>query len=200
MEQIDRGEADTLVSAAVGGDRAALERLWERHRAWVAAILLAHKPREAELEDLLQDVAMTVVTKLSDLRTEGAFRGWLRTVAVNAARSAGRRQTTRAPLLRKFATDAPSDRAADTEQTVSREEGQRLLELARDLPEGYRDPLLLRCVQGMSYRQIGQVLSLPESTIETRIARARRMVRERAQTKASGIATVRSGETSEAMT
>jgi predicted RNA polymerase sigma factor len=35
-------------------------------------------------------------------------------------------------------------------------------------------------VQGMSYREIGRVLGLPETTIETRIARARRMLRERA--------------------
>jgi RNA polymerase sigma-70 factor (ECF subfamily) len=50
--------------------------------------------------------------------------------------------------------------------------------LARTLPEGYREPLLMRCVRGMSYKQIGAVLDLPETTIETRIARGRRMLRE----------------------
>lgn len=53
-----------------------------------------------------------------------------------------------------------------------------LLDLARGLPEGYREPLLLRCVKGMSYREIAKVLELPETTIETRIARGRRMLRE----------------------
>jgi DNA-directed RNA polymerase specialized sigma24 family protein len=56
--------------------------------------------------------------------------------------------------------------------------------LARTLPEGYREPLLMRCVRGMSYKQIGAVLDLPETTIETRIARGRRMLRELANQKA----------------
>jgi RNA polymerase sigma-70 factor (ECF subfamily) len=45
------------------------------------------------------------------------------------------------------------------------------------LPPEYREPLLLRCLRGMSYRQIGEVLDLPVTTIETRLARARRMIR-----------------------
>jgi len=54
------------------------------------------------------------------------------------------------------------------------------MELSADLPDGYREPLLLKCVQDMSYKQIGAVMGLPDTTIETRIARARKMLRERA--------------------
>ena len=49
------------------------------------------------------------------------------------------------------------------------------------MPDGYREPLILKCVRGMSYRQIGAMMGLPETTIETRIARGRRMLRELAQ-------------------
>jgi DNA-directed RNA polymerase specialized sigma24 family protein len=52
--------------------------------------------------------------------------------------------------------------------------------LAAELPDGYREPLLLKCLQDMSYKQIGDVMGLPDTTIETRIARARRMLRDRA--------------------
>jgi len=55
------------------------------------------------------------------------------------------------------------------------------MELARELPDGYREPLLLKCVRGLSYRQIGELLGLPETTVETRIARGRKMLRERAE-------------------
>jgi RNA polymerase sigma-70 factor (ECF subfamily) len=50
--------------------------------------------------------------------------------------------------------------------------------LAARLPDGYREPLLLKCVRGLSYRQIGELMGLPETTVETRIARGRRMLRE----------------------
>ena len=42
----------------------------------------------------------------------------------------------------------------------------------------YREPLLLRCVRALSYQQISEVLDLPITTVETRLARARRMLRE----------------------
>ena len=46
-----------VIASAITGDRDALRAVWAEHRRWVAAILLAHKPRQADLEDLLQTVA-----------------------------------------------------------------------------------------------------------------------------------------------
>ena len=50
--------------------------------------------------------------------------------------------------------------------------------LARKLPDAYREPLMLRALQGMRGRHIASILNLSEATVETRIARARRMLRE----------------------
>lgn len=165
---------------AIGPDE--IRRIWRDHRRWVAAILLAHKPRETDVEDLLQTVAVAVVRKIGELRDPSAVKPWLRTVAINAARASGRevqrsRRHLRLVRDRVERPESPCDGGVDGE--VERgDEARRLMELARSLPEGYREPLLLRCVRGMSYRQIGAVLDLPETTIETRIARGRRMLRE----------------------
>src|SRR5205085_1176651 len=67
---------------------------------WVAAILLAHKPRDLELDDLLQDVAMTFVRTISTLRDGAVLRPWLRTVAINAARATGREERRRKQGMR----------------------------------------------------------------------------------------------------
>lgn len=193
-----------LIERAIGGDHEALRRLWNEHRAWVAAILLAHMPRSGwglggrggrggsgpELDDLLQEVAVTVVSKVSGLRDEAAFKPWLRAVAVNVAKTSGRRTKVRKEgWLRLVSFRGGAARGDDDDesggpssaraQTLA--EGRRLMELAAELPDGYREPLLLKCVQGMSYKQIGEVMNLPDTTIETRIARARRMLRERAE-------------------
>jgi RNA polymerase sigma-70 factor (ECF subfamily) len=52
------------------------------------------------------------------------------------------------------------------------------MEQALTLPPEYREPLLLRCVRALSYQQISEILELPVTTIETRLARARKMLRE----------------------
>ncbi len=168
-----------LIADAIRGDAEALRALWQLHRRWVAAVVLAHKPREADVEDLLQDVAMTFVRSISTLRDGAVLRPWLRTVAINTARAAGRQQTRRQARDRAHALTLREPGVPASEGTeASLDEGGRLLRLAAELPEGYREPLLLRCVRGMSYHQIAELTGLPESTIETRIARGRRMLRE----------------------
>lgn len=175
-------------SAAVRGDQEAIRALWQSNRRWVAAILLAHKPREADVEDLLQDVAMTVVRTISELRDETALRPWLRTVAINAARASGRKATRARREPRSDGGALPPDNATLTPDMAleRREEARRLLDLARQLPEGYREPLILRCVRGMTYAEIARLTGLPETTIETRIARGRRMLRELREKAALG--------------
>lgn len=188
-----------VIQRAILGDPDAQRDLWHRHRRWVAAVLLAHAPRDAEIDDLLQEVALAVVAKISGLRETGAFKPWLRAVAMSIAKTAARRRTVRKAGWLKLVgfagdTDAAREAArlreigagggASADATVGR--GRRLLELSAELPDGYREPLLLKCVQGMSYKQIGEVMGLPDTTIETRIARARRMLREKAEGEGLG--------------
>jgi RNA polymerase sigma-70 factor (ECF subfamily) len=147
----------------------------------VAAILLAHMPRGAELEDLLQEVAMKLVRHVGTLQDPAAVRPWLRTIAINAARTAGRKQKVRRRFFPRLVAENEPVEAPEPEapnQSSAREEGKRAMELARQLPEEYREPLMLRAVRGMSYRQIADTLGVPITTIETRLVRARRMLRE----------------------
>lgn len=178
----DGSEDQTLVRDAIGGDEVALRELWNRHRRWVAAVLLAHMPRDAELDDLLQEVAVAVVAKVSGLREEAAFKPWLRAVAMSIAKTTARKRTVRKHgwfKLVTFTGQRESERSHDN-SSPAMQEGRGLMALAAELPDGYREPLLLKCVQDMSYKQIGDVMGLPDTTIETRIARARKMLRERA--------------------
>jgi RNA polymerase sigma-70 factor (ECF subfamily) len=169
-------------------DHEELQRLWEENRRWVAALLLAHKPRWADLDDLLQEVAATLVSKGHEIRDAGTLKPWLRTVATNIARLAARRGKLRLHgSLDAAEEDNPTGGPADTTElrpahaATRTEEASRLLELAKQLPDGYREPLLLKSVQDLSYRQIGHILDIPETTVETRIARARKQLRELAE-------------------
>lgn len=169
-------------AAALTGDRASLERAWEEHRRWVAAILLAYKPRWVDLDDLLQDVALTLVRNIHEVRDPRALRPWLRTVAINACLAAARRGKVRGDDKGSASHVEPVVTPPDAAGVLDGE-ATRLLELATQIPEGYREPLLLKAVEGLSYRQIGVILGLPESTVETRVARGRRQLRDLAAEK-----------------
>lgn len=170
-----------VVSAAIKGDRDALALLWDDSRRWIGAIILAHKSQEADLEDLLQQVAMQLCRKISTLDDPRAFRGWIRTIAINIARAEGRKRTRRKrSMLRLVGLEPERDHTRDQadEMALASEESRRVYHAAKSLPAGYREPVLLRCLQSMSYEQIGDAMGLPVTTIETRIARGRRMLRE----------------------
>jgi RNA polymerase sigma-70 factor (ECF subfamily) len=177
----ERGQGGGVAQAAIAGDPAALREVWRTHRRWVAAIVLSHMPSEMELEDLLQDVATVVVERIGEVRDPGSLRSWLRTVAINTARSAGRKQRVRRRAMRELAptaTETDGHAIRDGIRDEARRQARRVLELAMRLPPDYREPLLLRSLHGMSQKRIAAELGVPETTVETRLARARKMLRE----------------------
>ncbi len=169
------------VVAAIAGDQIALRRVWQENRRWVAAVILAHKPRWAEVDDLLQEVAVALVRKVSEVRDPAALKPWLRTVAMNAALASarsGRRRAKDRGLSEGDQDNGALRGVGGSTSSEDQEEGRRLLELAARLPDSYREPLLLKAVHGLSYKEIGEILGLPDTTIETRIARGRKQLRE----------------------
>lgn len=178
-----------LIEKARAGDRDAQQEVWIAHRRWVAAIILAHRPRSIEVDDLMQEVALKIVTKFSTLRDPGAFKPWLRQIVINLCRGAARslrptlhlstseRDDAQRPDPNRIGMPSVSDERS-VGQVEQWDAAEKLLSQAMTLPPEYREPLLLRCVRSMTYRQISEIMQLPVTTIETRLARARRMLRE----------------------
>ena len=177
-----------LIEQARLGDQGAQQELWQAHRRWVAAIILAHRPQSVEVDDLMQDVALKFVAKVPTLRDAGAFRPWLRQIVLNVCRGEARNLR---PTLRIAQGDASDDNRIEPGRVAqpqshdaiaddiidTNDAAKRLMAQVLTLPPEYREPLLLRCVRSLTYQQISDILDLPVTTIETRLARARRMLR-----------------------
>jgi RNA polymerase sigma-70 factor (ECF subfamily) len=183
-----QGTPERLIAKARSGDRAAQQELWRAHRRWVAAIILAHRPSSIDVDDLMQDVAVKMVSKMASLRDASSFRPWLRQIVLNVCRGSARslKPTLRWSQENHDDTEHDSTRVAMPASPIERasdlvgrhDAAARLMEQVRTLPPEYREPLLLRCVRSLTYQQISEILHLPVTTIETRLARARRMLRE----------------------
>ena len=158
-----------------------LDLLWREHRRFVAAVLIGHAPKQVDTEDLLQEVAVAFVRAFHTLKDPGLLKPWLRTIAINAARSAARRVKIQQRHLRPLPGD--ENEVVDPSQEKNHVRAERadqanfVRSLLDKLHPDYREPLVLRCVDGLSQKQIAQALCLPETTIETRLARGRRMLR-----------------------
>ncbi|MCB9879232.1 MAG: RNA polymerase sigma factor [Planctomycetes bacterium] len=169
-----------LIHRARRGDRDALGMVWQACRRFVATVLLAHADRRA-IDDLLQEVALRVTGGLDGLADADRLLPWLRTIARNVAIDHGRRVSLEAP---RCAPDHAENGLGDpfydpAQQQRHHDDLHAVLHDLAQLEPIYREPLLLRAVEGLSQREIADALDVPETTVETRIARARRLLRER---------------------
>ena len=173
---------DTLVQGFRNGDSAALEDLIERDGRWVRGAVYAVLGDRASVDDVVQDVWITAWRRAGDLEDPRKWRSWLFRLARNQAIDYVRRRKNRNKLLGRFAdllSRRPHASAPADASVVQDEEHQRILACIESLPEIYREAFVLRHLEDWSYRKIAETLELPEDTVETRLVRARRLLRDK---------------------
>ncbi len=160
-----------LVQSAQAGDRAAFGTLYERFSGYVYAILLAQLPRQ-EAADLVQDVFLMALEKLSSLREPAAFPGWIGAIARRRAVDAfrvrpGDRMTDE---LRDYASRDASP------HTVA--EAAQVLAVIQRLPDAYRETLVLRLVQGLTGPEIAELTGLTADSVRVNLHRGFKLLRD----------------------
>ena len=168
-----------LIEAAQRGDRSALDALVRRHDRWVRTVVYSTLGRSGLVDDVVQHVWTRVCEQIGSLVDSARWRGWLYTLARNAAIDAGQKAARdRKRQSSADCIDLAGETCSDPARSVIRtEQHRRVLNAIRGLPPIYREPFLLRHVEDWSYSQIGEALSLPVYTVETRLVRARRLLR-----------------------
>jgi RNA polymerase sigma-70 factor (ECF subfamily) len=126
---------------------------------------------EVEAEDVVQDACVRAMRFFSSLRDNDA-RAWLFAIVRNTWYSRASRRAAALPL--DHATDEPADGALDPEaQLLQQHEVWRVREALEQLPVDFREVLVLREIEGMSYKEIAAVVRVPIGTVMSRLARAR---------------------------
>lgn len=169
-----------LIAAAQQGERRAWETLVQRHDRWVRAIVYTTLGSSSHVDDVLQQIWMQVWQQLSTLVERDKWRSWLYRLARNAAIDAGQAAARRRKLHRPLADgeESPTEQASVLPRLAAAEERRRILDAIQALPAIYREPFVLRHLEDWNYEQIGRTLDLPVDTVETRLVRARRLLRE----------------------
>lgn len=162
-----------LVVAARGGEIWAQEALFRRHARM--AVGLAHRllPRDADVDDLVQDAFVAALERLGSLQNPQAFEAWLGSIVVNAASKRIRRQRllARLGLRERESIDADQIAAPSAPGEVALEL-RRVYALLTHLPTEERVALVLRRVDGMEIPQIAEYMRLSASTVKRRLKAA----------------------------
>jgi RNA polymerase sigma-70 factor (ECF subfamily) len=176
IESLDQ----SLVSRCLGGDEAAWEELVRQHTRQVYGLCFRFTNSTQEAQDLTQEVFLRVFKTIKTFRsTEGSFGTWLARVTRNLLIDHYRR------TRQQRVTDSIEDQLPVLEQVGStgtgrpdqalagREASEILQATLQKLSPDLREAVILRDLQEMEYREIAEVLEIPEGTVKSRINRGR---------------------------
>ena len=177
----DAEENARLVTAARSGDRAAFGRLYDRFAPMVHGILLARVPL-SEVDDLVHDVFLHAMPRLHSLRDIARFGPWLAAITRNRANDYYRQSVPEVELAEELPESAVEGRARSAPDA----EALAILAVIRELPETYRETLLLRLVEGMTGPEIAERTGLTHGSVRVNLHRGMRLLREKLQSQGDG--------------
>jgi RNA polymerase sigma factor (sigma-70 family) len=149
-----------------------------------AAYNLARWLAAHEAEDVAQEAMLRAFRAFDGFRG-GDAKAWLLTIVRNCHYTAAVRRRRTAPMPedaeQRIASDAPDPEAS----AIDTDRARKLNRAIAALPEEFRETLVLREMEDMSYREIAEITAAPIGTVMSRLARARALLRERwtAETK-----------------
>jgi len=172
----------TLVERCLSGDATGWEELIRLHTRRVYGLCYRFTGSDAEAQDLTQEIFLRVFRSLKSYRSvEGSFVTWLTRLSRNLLIDHYRRtrqERLTDPIEDQLATLEEREHGAGTAARADRllagREASEVLQgaLARLSPE-LRETVILRDLQEMEYREIAQVLKIPEGTVKSRLNRGR---------------------------
>lgn len=150
-------------------DNDAFSLLYQAHANFVYAIAMSYLKNPAEAEDVTADVFVKVLETGTTFPDETQARAWLAKAIRNRCKNVLKNWIRKKRVAEEVMEQIP---------VISmRPELNAVMEAVYRLPEKYRLPLLLFAIEGYSVRETADILKLNESTVRTRISRAREIIR-----------------------
>jgi RNA polymerase sigma factor (sigma-70 family) len=175
-----------LVQALQAGDDLALNALMDRHRDGIFRFVLCRIRRESDALELTQEVFVRVYFNIGKFKPTAKFVTWLYHIALNLCRDHSRSRAYHY-ALRTISADAPTQESQEPRQlwsvsrgpdqeTESREELSALELAIQELPEEFKDPLILTALEGLSQAEAAEVLGITVKAVGMRVYRARKLL------------------------
>jgi RNA polymerase sigma-70 factor (ECF subfamily) len=173
-----------LIQRCIAGDAAAFEPLVEkyRQRVWRLAYQVLHDREEAW--DVAQEAFVRAFHSLPSFRGQSAFYTWLFRITVNVATDRHRQRGAQARAFgpervteEEWARTTPDPGGGPEQQAARKEQRERIRSALGALPPKARTIIMLSDVEGLSYREIAEVLNCPIGTVMSRLHNARKRLK-----------------------
>lgn len=172
---------EQLVEWSLTGDREAFGRIVERYQSLVCSITYGATGSLTLSEDIAQETFLTAWRQLTTLNDATKLCAWLCGIArnlVNNALRRGQREPVQAAEPLETIHEPASTEPSPSAQAVSREEEAILWRALEQMPDTYREPLILFYREQQSVERVAQELELSQDAVKQRLSRGRKLLAE----------------------
>lgn len=167
-----------LVEKARSGDEAAMGALVRRHLAAAYRVARSLLRDDDSAQDAVQDAFLKAFASLEGFRGEASFRTWLLTITANECRGALRRLASKRETALEDVAPVRAPGTDPAEAAVGSIEARRARAMMEKLPEKQRLSVALRIDEGLSFREIGDVIGSSEGAARVNYFHGIRRLRE----------------------
>lgn len=174
---------EQLLSQFLAGDERAFETLVGRYESRLRKVAYGLVRDWGLAEDVAQDAFLRAYRKAATFRGGSSVKAWLYRIAINRAHDELRRIRRKGEVALDIGMGEPDERRrASAEDVAAARELERHVAMAlSEMREEYRTALVLREMEGMTYREIAELLGWPLGTVQIRVHRGRLELRSRLQ-------------------
>ena len=162
-----------LINKFKAGQMEGFEMLVKKYHNRLVNIANSLTGNTSDAEDIAQEAFLKVYRNLNDFRNQARFSSWLYRITLNTAYDHLRKNKHRNASLDEMDYSNISDNKP-REDVLAKETLRKALD---KIPFGFRSALILKEIEGLSYEEIAQTLKIRLGTVESRIFRARRMLK-----------------------
>lgn len=177
-------DEQALVGRVKAGDSRAFEELVSAYEKKIYNLGLRYTGNPQDAMDICQEVFLRVYRFIGGFGGDSRFSTWIYRIAANVSKDFIAKKSRAAEVSlevegeeESFSAEIADMRFSPETELENAELQQAIATAIESLPEKYRQVIVLRDVNGLSYGEIGQVLALEEGTVKSRIARARERLR-----------------------
>lgn len=181
-----RGPDHALVCIAQRGDRDAFGALVRKYRQRVLNLATRYLRNHEDAEDAVQEIFLKAYCGLPMFRGESAFYSWLHRIAINSTRTAITQRTRLASIVSSDGVGAGTAAESAAPQGMDIDSPEALALTAEicaavdtaldDLCEELRTAIVMREIEGLTYKEIAKSMSCPIGTVRSRVFRAREAI------------------------
>ena len=171
--------AKATIEMAARGDTTAFEEIYKQCSSTVYTIALGVTRNRQDAEEATQDVFVKVFHGLKNFRFSSSFNTWLYRIAINTAINIYRKHARHGAALLQYDELKDTRKVVPDTQEEEADRGDvaaRVAALLDNISPEHRSCIVLREIEGLNYKEMAGVLSIPLNTVRSRLKRAREAI------------------------